>query len=75
MAHIPSASATALGHAQIWKRTGKWSKNAVRLALIGLDQEGIVTSRIAIARNGVPMRLYWLTAGSAGRARRIPRGR
>jgi hypothetical protein len=75
MPHIPPSSAAALGHAQIWRRAGKWSQSAVRLALVELDREGIVRSRIAIARNGVQMRLYWLTGGGGGRPRRPRLGR
>jgi hypothetical protein len=61
MPHIPSTREAAVGHAQIWRQLDKWSLNAVRLALVKLDQRGVVESQIVTVRNGVPMRVYWLT--------------
>jgi hypothetical protein len=60
---IPAAEEAALGHAQIWRLANRWSQNAVRLALIELDQRGMINSRIVRARNGVPKRLYWVKPG------------
>jgi hypothetical protein len=60
MPHIPSTREAAVGHAQIWRRLDRWSLNAVRLALVELDQRGVVESEIVTVRNGVPMRVYWL---------------